>query len=112
MNEAMFTREPWLIEGRTVYALREFPARHGILTRGNVFSVHVQNDNRIATEEELDANAHLIAAAPDLHAALVTFTEMWGSRDANSQSKAAQRKRAAMWVLVNAALAKARGETL
>jgi len=44
-----------------------------------------------------------------LLASLKDFMEMWGSRDAHSESKRAQAKRAAMWDRANAAVAKAEG---
>lgn len=41
----------------------------------------------------------------ELVEALKEFMDIWGSRDANSQSKRAQRRRAAMWDKATAAIA-------
>jgi len=71
MSESKFTPGPWLItpDGAFVYALNE---------RGtNVFWTHVQRgwkgkDAEFRTDsDEVEANAKLIAAAPDLLAAAV-----------------------------------------
>jgi len=58
-----------------------------------------------------EANARLIAAAPDLLEALTAFAQMWGSRDAHSTSKRSQARRADLWDKVNSALAKAEGRS-
>lgn len=54
-----------------------------------------------------DESTLLAAAAPDLMEALGEFMVMWGSRDARSQSKKAQDRRAKMWDKANAAIRKA-----
>jgi hypothetical protein len=59
------TPGPWLREGNFVYALND----HDM----NVFSASVQNDNRLCSPEVLDANARLIAAAPELLEAAKLF---------------------------------------
>jgi hypothetical protein len=76
MKDLKHTKEPWIISDispRFVYALRQKGSlgRHGTPNMVNAFSVNVQNDNQIATEEELIANAKLIAAAPELLEALI-----------------------------------------
>jgi hypothetical protein len=76
------TPGPWLIagvtdriddgygDGRFVYALDAESAT-------NRFSACVQNDNHKASDEELRANARLIAAAPDLLEALKSLVGQW-----------------------------------
>ena len=55
-----------------------------------------------------EANARLIAAAPDLRDALLLFIDIWNSSgDASNGSKRAQKRRVDMWDKVNAALEKA-----
>lgn len=60
MSNQGFTPGPWLLSGRTVYALND----EGF----NRFSALVQDAH--TPWDELEANARLIAAAPDLLAAL------------------------------------------
>src|SRR5690554_6165635 len=60
MSERKFTTGPWMLSGRTVYALND----QGF----NRFSALVQDAHTSAVE--LDANARLIAAAPELLEAL------------------------------------------
>ena len=57
------TPGPWRHEGTFVYALTD--AERAV----NVFSANVQNDNHKARPGECEANARLIAAAPNLLAA-------------------------------------------
>lgn len=66
----------WARAGRLVYALRPSPKFRG--REVNVFSALVQNDNGLATDEELEANARLIAAAPLMLEALRAFLEVNG----------------------------------
>lgn len=54
------TPGPWLREDRTIYVLKD---------GRNLFSATIQNDNHDCPAEELEANARLIAAAPELLAA-------------------------------------------
>lgn len=61
------TPEKWQREGNFIYALR-MSRRHQ--AEVNVFSALVQNDSRIASDEELLANARLMEAAPDMYKAL------------------------------------------
>ncbi len=62
-----WTKGPWLREGRTVYAIDEsntvnrFSAH---MQGGHVFRGHRMDGER-TTQAELEANAHLIAAAPE-----------------------------------------------
>ena len=60
----------------------------------------------ICTNVKTEANARLIAAAPELLEALKAFMDTWNSGDATRSSKRAQQKRARMWTLANATIAK------
>lgn len=80
-------------------------------------SVFAENALRVADCEcegqemrkgEIEANADLIAAAPELLEALELFMGIWGSGDINSPSKRAQKRRADIWEKANAAIAKAK----
>ena len=94
MNEPKFTPGPWLFSsyksGNSV-----------IVIDGKEFDVATVNyPNR-------DANAHLIAAAPELYEALEHIEEYW-NRDQNISAMSD-----ALWHIIEvaqAALAKARGE--
>lgn len=59
------TPAPWLVAGRTVYALEDAGYRLGKPVYRNRFSAGVQNGTP-TPEDELAANACLMAAAPDL----------------------------------------------
>jgi hypothetical protein len=64
VSESKHTKGPWESEGNVVYALHGEPPR-------NRFFVFVQGGRLDdATPEECEANARLIASAPDLLAAL------------------------------------------
>jgi hypothetical protein len=56
------TSGPWLREGRTVYTLSDRGVNH--------FYVRVEADPRTCSAEEAEANAAVMAAAPDLVKAL------------------------------------------
>lgn len=62
----------WLTDGNTVYALDEAGRvnRFSVMITGGYSSAPVYGDRIRTTPEELAANARLIAAAPDLLAAL------------------------------------------
>ena len=63
-----FTKGPWLQSGATIYALH--------YARGcmrNKWSLRVEQD-RDCSDEEIAANAALIASAPELYEALETLT--------------------------------------
>jgi hypothetical protein len=72
VEAASFTPGPWRNDGRSIYALVQDGWRRGEPLMVNRFYVHVQcGSGRVsATPDELDANARLIAAAPDLLVAL------------------------------------------
>ena len=63
------TPGPWLRDGRTVYALQHGGWRKGEELLVNRFFTHIQRVPD-CTDEEAEANARLIAAAPELLEAL------------------------------------------
>jgi len=65
------TPGPWMIEDRLVYVLDS-----GI----NRFSAHIQNDNGLASNEELLANVRLIADAPAMLDLLEDIKEEFDGR--------------------------------
>ena len=67
---AKFTPGPWLIDGRTVYALNDEGVhnRFTAVVKGGIVSWVYAGGERTA-ESEIKANAALIAAAPKLLAA-------------------------------------------
>lgn len=72
---AKHTPGPWLRKGVLVFSLTPYTGNSEYLRKKlpdgvNRFSAYVSNDNSAATDEEIDSNAQLIAAAPDLLAAL------------------------------------------
>lgn len=69
MSEAKHTPGPWLVEGRTVYALIHSGWKKGVQQFKNRFYASVQLDHE-APDVEAEANARLIAAAPELFYAL------------------------------------------
>ena len=98
---ARFTPGPWLTTGTTVYALH--------FARG-----HVRNKwdctlygGAGCPRDELQANAHLIGAAPELYEAL---TAMWADYIAVCSTKGWEPTALVEHDMVLAALAKARGE--
>jgi len=99
------TPGPWFRDGKTVYALEHAGYKKGHEMHRNRFSLRVTSDY----EQESEANTRLIAAAPELLDALREFMDIWGSVDAEGDSKRAQRRRAEMWTKANAAIAKAEG---
>ena len=108
MSEPKFIQGPWGRNRYMVYALN--PLDSGMVS----FTCHV--GKAVCTEEEQAATAHLIAAAPDLYAALealVTTPEQAvepakaGDAELYESAKKAIQEAKAM---AKRALAKARGE--
>lgn len=64
-----YTKEKWEKEGNCIYALTEI--RDSKLA--NRFECFVSSGSRLAPQEEIEANAQLMAAAPDMYEAL----KMW-----------------------------------
>lgn len=95
--ETKFTPGPWRIDGPDCFG--DF----NILHDGDSLAVAAVVSN-MRYADEIAGNAHLIAAAPELYAALADMTELL-ERVGDS------RKDAPFIDAANAALAKARGET-
>lgn len=112
------TPGPWLVEGRTVYALND--------DGYNRFSALVQDAH--TPGDELEANARLIAAAPDLLVGLIKMLdneeqrvfEKWLQKNTPSGDVSSVQSQwldsseyedfLETWALQIAAIAKARGE--
>jgi hypothetical protein len=103
MSGASWTPGPWRISGFEVSA----NGTSRVIMAADEFSVARVSER---SREENIPNANLIAAAPQLYEALVSFMEIWGSDDARSLSKRAQAKRAKLWEKADAAIAKAEGK--
>jgi hypothetical protein len=93
-GETKWTKGPWTTDGTTVYAL----GRDGY----NRFWANVQKQRRDVTFEEIEANAALMARAPDLYAALERLLATSALMEPREYTEAASAARAA--------LARARGE--
>ena len=94
------TPGPWLLSGNTIYALMHAGRRKGDEQFKNRFSAYVQAD-RECPDDEHEANARLIATAPELLEALKACV-LW--MDTNyERSEAAHRA-------ARAAIAKAEGK--
>lgn len=97
MSEPKFIQGPWGRNRYMVYALN--PLDSGMVS----FTCHV--GKAVCTEEEQAATAHLIAAAPDLYAALDELTTKLVIDDEEGLIEYAE-----PIIKARAALAKARGE--
>ena len=100
MSAAKHTPGPWLIEGRTIYSLMHHGWNRGVEVLKNRFWASCYHD-RSVTDEEAEANARLIAAAPELLEALQMFLDDYESSEGDAQSCAR---------VARAAIAKATGE--
>lgn len=90
------TTGPWKRDGNRIW----------VPGRGVIAVIPMPNADGVY---DCEANAHLISAAPDLKESLESFMGMWGSMDARSESKRAQKRRADMWDKAQSAIAKAEG---
>ena len=73
MSETKWPAGPWHREGNTVYALcdsLDYRDKNGKPIQINRFSAQVQNSNRMASREEVEATAILIQHAPGLYSQL------------------------------------------
>ena len=107
-DKISYTRGPWLLDNMTVYALDETGSCNRFSAQVQWgFKHHSQGDkiDERTSEDELTANARLIAAAPELLEALETTL---------ANAKLFNRDTDLMWVAVRdkaeTAIAKARGE--
>lgn len=72
MSELKATPGPWLVDDMTVYALQD-SVWMGLPSKENRFFACVQGPKCPA--DELEANANLIAAAPEMYEALQAFID-------------------------------------
>ena len=112
MSDTKFTPGPWFIatptqgfEVCTIHGVERQPTEDGL---GQTW-VYIRPESIVRDgewvwpdEAECTANAHLIAAAPDLYAALERLVSEWRGVDAGTLFKAVKE--------AEATLAKARGE--
>jgi hypothetical protein len=70
------TKEEWLVEDTTVYALEFDSFFRGKEQMRNRFWAHVYG-YRSTPQEELEANARLMAAAPELLSALQAIADLY-----------------------------------
>lgn len=118
MSETKFTRGPWYIDHDQtpleIIGPAENYRRFGVDGERALASVgdDIVYEDRPRLEEEDTANAHLIAAAPDLYDALekllARYTQLAGCGDCGNLVPEEE----AEVIASRAALAKARGETL
>lgn len=102
MKDTPHTPGPWLRHGLTIYTLRPRTQNPNATSFETVWSALVQPDGQHRTApEELEANACLIEAAPDLLEALEELTAL-------GSSELPQRRDAAL-LKARAAIAKAKG---
>lgn len=109
MSETKWTPGPWICDGRTVYALAPTGRwRKGVEEMANRLDCRVQTSACLASANELEADARLMAAAPELHEAL---TDALDQLEEHAENCGMSRQIiAASWPKLRAALAKARGE--
>ena len=69
-DQPKYTKGPWLREGTTIYGLKSCGFRNGKELFQKIFHLRVFDGDVFTPREELEANARLIAAAPDLFEAL------------------------------------------
>ena len=74
------TEGPWKRDDMTIYSLQHSGWRKGVEQLENRFTVSVHRSPN-CTDEETQANARLIAAAPDLLAALQDIVDLYGCND-------------------------------
>lgn len=79
------TPGPWFRDGKTVYALMHAGWRKGVELFKNRFYASVQRDAE-CSEEEAEANARLIAAAPIGYDLAKCVLEWWEEHQFDSQS--------------------------
>lgn len=96
------TQGPWFSEGATVYALVSDGFKRGVEQFRNSFWCLVQGVGR--SDEELEANARLIAAAPELLEALEGIIGAYEKLDGHVVCRGSWHSHAV------AAISKAKGE--
>jgi|SRR5699024_4431295 len=110
MSETKFTPGPWRLSSQSPRIIqkdcRDTGSDHGFLIAS---SMGRDDSGFYASESEADANAHLIAAAPELFEALDTLVSVVGLTAFKYAEQRAVLQEAADQSI--AALAKARGES-
>ena len=106
--EAKFTPGPWSIahDGNYPRIRKHFRTDHHMDVCGPVHG-YMYADDETANQA---ANAHLIAAAPDMYEALESLIITQEYKEEHGKDKAYELARKTSWNKVKAALAKARGE--
>ena len=99
------TPGPWVRQGRTVFVTEDRHNAAGTLYKVRRFQASVRGEGS-ATTEELEANARLIAAAPELREACEAIADAGFPFDWDDYPETSPRLRK----LLKAAIAKARGE--
>ncbi|MFT8896306.1 MAG: hypothetical protein ABF968_05005 [Acetobacter sp.] len=118
MSETKFTPGPWIAFKGAGWCISRPNARmaHMVGMRAHFSMVSAENDD----EKEAQANAHLIAAAPDLYEALKGLIKILSDRGVELDCMSSPtplikllntEEEEAVVEMANSALAKARGET-
>ena len=110
---AKHTLGPWILEDLFIYKLHEQTGASGRPFITNVFSVAVQgNGTHGAQRDELEANARLIAAAPELLETCKAARQLWNDFLTKKESFADYASRAQqVQSMLADAIAKAEGRT-
>jgi hypothetical protein len=87
MNEPKFTPGPWKVEDGELVA--EMPTCGAMCVLGQIYGADDYPCRDDDIDAECKANARLIAAAPDLYAALKDLWDRWGMVDWTSVHDAA-----------------------
>lgn len=114
MTSEMHTPGPWLRNGDTVYALTPYVGDNkprGFPDLINRFSFTVNRDNKIASPDEIEANAILAQHSPDMLEALLAARDRLTFLD-EGVNHAGDKQIAAVWVILDAAITSATAQTV
>lgn len=110
MSETKFTPEPWYLTESETWGTKSF-----LVQAGPFHSIaEVRNgaeDEEYGGDERMTANAHLIAAAPELFSALEKLMEDFKKTIATEYNWTQQNEQEETWLLCKKAIAKAKGES-